>query len=303
MNELLTVPKSISATAKERIARDEAAYQAGIDRAREIVLEKKARFIFLAGPSCSGKTTTSQRLIDALEEKGLRVASFSTDDFFFNADRAPRNPDGSPNYDSPEHTDFDLIRHSLSLLEKGGVAQIPVFDFLTSSRTDRTTHLDSANYDVFILEGIHALNDRILSALSHREQSVCLYLNATCAVRAEGSDEALSPQEVRFCRRLIRDFKHRGADAAWTYKLWQNVIPMEKIILEPFIKNADLILKTDFLCEIPMEKSEVLAVLSALPEKNVFYPKAQQLAKKLIPFPALPASLCPARSVLKEFID
>lgn len=303
MNELLTVPQSISAKAKERIARDEAAYQAGIDRAREIVLEKKARFIFLAGPSCSGKTTTSQRLIDALKEVGMRVASFSTDDFFFNADRAPRNPDGSPNYDSPEHTDFDLIRRTLSLLEEGGVAQIPVFDFLTSSRTDKTTRLDAAAYDVFILEGIHALNDRILSALSHREKSVCLYLNATCAVRAEGSDEALSPQEVRFCRRLIRDFKHRGADAAWTYKLWQNVIPMEGIILEPFLKNADLILKTDFLCEIPMEKSEVLAVLSALPEKNAFYPEARYLAKKLSLFPALPASLCPENSVLKEFID
>lgn len=282
----------------------EAAYRAGIARATDHILEQKARFVFMAGPSCSGKSTTSRALQDALTEAGKRVFAFSTDDFFFDEDLAPKNEDGSPNYDAFEHTDSHYIRAVLERLWRNEDVILPLFDFLSGKRTTKTVPLKTKDYDVFVLEGIHALNDHILSALPPEAESVRLYLDVTRPVAPKQWPEAqLSAQEVRLCRRIIRDFKHRGADGEMTFTLWQHVIRMEKIILHPFIPNAHQILSSDLGYEVAVERDEVLAVLDGIRDESPFYKEALLLREKLMQFPSLPSHIVPEDSVLREFID
>ena len=284
------------------IAREEKQYWDDIEAAAELTVLKNARFIFLAGPSCSGKTTTSFGLLKALRRRGLRTFVFSTDDFFFDEAHADRFEDGTPDYDAFSHTDSDYIRRVLAGLARGEKVVLPTFDFLHGRRAEETLTVDPSKFDVTILEGIHALNDRVLDGLPPEEARVCLYLNTTCGVRMEGSKGGFAPEEVRLCRRIIRDYKHRGASAEWSFALWVHVLESEKEILTPFRRNAELILSTDFSYEPAVARKEVSGLLSAVAPDSRWYGTAQGLLKKYEPFPLLPEALVPENSVLQEFL-
>ncbi len=296
-------PKSAKITPLPLVEKEEAAYDGDIRSATEIILAKNVRFLFLAGPSCSGKTTTALRFEKALGEAGKKVLTFSTDDFFFHKDRAPKNKDGTPNYDAFEHTDSALIIKTLLKLQKGEKTVLPTFDFLKGERCDEGKKVSPEDYDVFLLEGIHALNDAILEKMPKDEPYLCFYLDVTKGVKSEGSSLSLSPEEIRFCRRLIRDFKHRGASADLTWKLWKNVLPAEKEILHPFRKNAIMTVSTNFSYEIPVEKGEVLPLLRDVEKNSSLYPEAQKILSVLDSFPTLSSKIVPEGSVLREFID
>ena len=296
-------PRDGVENAEEISRREEAAYREKIERAARMTIESGAKFVFLAGPSCSGKTTTSLSLAKSLEEKGLRAITFSTDDFFFNGDRAPKNEDGTPNYDAFEHTDSHYILSVLTRLHKNEAALLPVFDFATGCRSDKTVTILPEEHDVFILEGIHALNDAIVNGLPREAKKICFYLDVTCRVRMAGEENFLEPDEVRFCRRLIRDFKHRFADGDRTFSLWKNVLRSEKEILHPYRKNAAFVIETNFSYEIPVEKAEAIELLEKVSPDGGFFNNAEKIKEKLMPFPTLEEALVPKNSVLREFID
>jgi uridine kinase len=216
---------------------------------------------------------------------------------------APKNEDGTPNYDAFEHTDSALIIQTLNRFSRGEKAHLPSFDFMAGTRCDEALWIDPKDYDVFILEGIHALNDVILEGLPQRKKALCFYLNVESGVKAEGANEGLLPLEVRFCRRLIRDFKHRGASADRTWALWQNVIASEKEILHPFIRNAVQIISTDFCYEPAVEKEELSLLLKTVDERSPLFAEAKRILKILSDFPEWPQDLVPSDSVLREFID
>ncbi len=285
------------------VEKEEIAYHEQIKKAAELIREKNVRFVFLAGPSCSGKTTTSLSLVQALEKSGKRVLTFSTDDFFFDQEQAPKNQDGTPNYDAFEHTDSAMIAETLLLLSQGNVAQLPAFNFISGKRLEETLAVDPKDYDIFILEGIHALNDVILTSLPKKELSIGFYLDVTAVVGMEGTEHYLLPEEIRLCRRLIRDFKHRNASAERTYALWKNVRLAETEILIPFQKNAAMILNSNFSYEIPVIKRELTELLCQVAENCPFFQEAKRLLAVFSPFPTLPEALVPTGSVLKEFID
>lgn len=301
MTRIFPINAAISAEAV--VAADEERYHAQIGAAADRIAEENARFVFLAGPSCSGKTTTASLISQSLKEKGARVLSFSTDDFFFDQAKAPKNKDGTPNYDAFEHTDSKLILKTLNCFCRGEKAPLPSFDFVKGTRCNDAFWIDPKDFDVFILEGIHALNDVILEGLPKEEKALCFYLNVEKGVAPEGTEEGLSPLEVRFCRRLIRDFKHRGASADHTWALWQNVIAAEKEILHPFIKNAVQIISTDFCYEPAVEKAELTVLLNTVEETSPLFSEARRILRILSDFPEWEEDLVPANSVLREFID
>ena len=300
---MLIFPREHSFSPKLLIEQEEAFYHRQIHLAAEEAQKKKVRFLFLAGPSCSGKSTTAFSLGKALEEQGKRVLTFSTDDFFFDKERAPINPDGSPNYDAFSHTDSALIIETLNSLGRGDPTPLPGYDFLTGKRIFCTALVDPAQYDIFLLEGIHALNDVILQGMPKNEPYLCFYLDVTKSIRSEAGGGTFSPERIRFCRRLIRDFKHRGASPDLTEKLWRNVVDAEKEILHPFRKNASMLISSAFSYEIAVEKEEITALLKTVEAQSPLYPRAQRILKDLSFFPVLPKNLVPQGSVLKEFID
>ena len=287
--------------AEALVKREEEAYRALIRDAARMVLDKGCRFVFLAGPSCSGKTTTALRLEQELRAAGKNVLSFSTDDFFFDQEYAPKNKDGTPNYDAFEHTDSKEIIKSLSCLSRGEVTYLPKFDFVRGKRVNTAKRVFPGEYQIFLLEGIHALNDQILRHAP--EPYLCFYLDVTKGVESPENREVLTPVEIRFCRRLIRDFKHRNASADLTGRLWENVLAAEEELLRPFQKNAAMMISTNFTYEIPVEKEELVSILSGVTEDSLLFWEAKRLLSVLHTFPSLPAALVPEDSVLREFID
>ena len=193
------------------IREEEERYPDQIRHAVDLVIEKDVRFLFLAGPSCSGKSTTALEFEKALALRGKRLFTCSTDDFFFNKDRAPMRADGTPDYDAFSHTDSKSIIAAFQKMSRGEVTEIPEFDFLTGNRKESTRKVDPKNYDLFLLEGIHALNRVITEAMP--EKHLRFYLDVTEGVQNKAGGGTFSPERLRFCRRLIRDFKHRGASA------------------------------------------------------------------------------------------
>ncbi len=285
------------------VEKEEAFYKSDIEKAAKKIFESRVRFVFLAGPSCSGKTTTAQCLEKALSRMGKRVFAFSTDDFFFDKEKAPKNNDGTPNYDAFEHTDSKLIVETLFHIMEGNETTLPTFDFVLGKRISKGNVISPKEYDIFLLEGIHALNDAILEKMPDKEPFLCFYLDVTKGIGDENDPLALSPEEIRFCRRLIRDFKHRGASADLTWKLWQNVLLAEKEILHPFRKNAAMTISTNFSYEIPVEKGEILPLLSGVKKESALYPEAKRILSILAHFPTFSSEIVPKDSVLREFID
>lgn len=299
---MLIFPKVDSIDVKALIESEEKAYRDQIELAARSILEKKARFVFLAGPSCSGKSTTARCLVRSLEQNGKRVLAFSTDDFFKDKEFAPKNADGTPNYETFEHADPPLIIETLCSLSRGCKTPLPCYDFISGKRNLFGKLIDPADYDVFLLEGIHALNDTLLCGMPEEEEYLCFYLDVTESVQGENGGEFF-PERIRFCRRLIRDFKHRGASPDLTETLWKYVIRAEKEILHPFRKNAFSVISTSFSYEIAVEKAEVTELLSTVTETSPLYPRAQRILTDLEYFPSLPEALVPEGSVLKEFLD
>ncbi len=294
-------PKTGIIFPEEVITLEENRYKEQIKICSEEILLRNTLFVFLAGPSCSGKTTTALCLEKALKEKGKRVFSCSTDDFFFEQSRAPLNEDGTPNYDAFCHTDSDLIISVLHSFKKGEKTRIPSFDFVLGDRCGYK-EIDPKNYDIFLLEGIHALNDKIFSCVEEAS-SLGIYLDVTKAISNEGKEKYLLPEDVRFCRRLIRDYKHRNASVDLTWRLWKNVRRAESEILHPFKKNAFQIISTSFSYEIPVEKAEVIPLLESVTKEHSLFPEATRLLSVLREFPSLSEKLVPTDSVLREFID
>ncbi len=300
---MLIFPRVESINVKDYIDAEEKAYRDQIELAAKSILDKKVRFVFLAGPSCSGKSTTAHRLVKALEQNGKRVFAFSTDDFFRDKKYAPKNPDGSPNYETFEHTDPPLIIETLCSLSRGNKTPIPCYNFISGRRNLCGQLISPTDYDVFLLEGIHALNDTILRGMPKEEPYLCFYLDVTESVQSEEGGNSFSPERIRFCRRLIRDFKHRGASPDLTETLWKHVIDAEKEILHPFRKNAFAVISSSFSYEIAVEKEEVAELLSTVTEASPLYPRARRILEDLEYFPTLPEALVPQGSVLKEFLD
>ncbi len=300
---MLIFPKENSFSPTELIQSEEQAYQNQIRLAVQSILDRKTRFVFLAGPSCSGKSTTAYRIGNALERAGKRVLAFSTDDFFFDKERATLNPDGTPNYDAFSHTDSALIIETLRSLSKSTPTPMPGYNFLTGKRILCRQMVSPSDYDVFLLEGIHALNDVILAGMPENEPYLCFYLDVTKSVRSEAGGGVFSPERIRFCRRLIRDYKHRGASADLTEKLWRNVVEKEKEILHPFRKNAFSLISSSLSYEIAVEKEEIVTLLKSVTPDSPLFPRAQRILEDLQYFPTLSEQLVPQGSVLKEFID
>ncbi len=300
--EYSVFPKRDHASLLRLVNQEEKQYRDQVTAAADLVLERRAHFVFLAGPSCSGKTTTSQALVDALSRHGKRVATISTDDFFFDQDLAPKNPDGTPNYDAVEHTDLASLTGCLQGLDRGEQVSFPSFDFVSGKRKEHAVTLNGEDFDIFIVEGIHALNDLLLSPLSSLS-SVSFYLDVTKGVSLEENRVSFLPEDIRFLRRLIRDFKHRNADAPRTFSLWSNVLEAEKEILHPYKRNADCILGTDFSYELAVVKKEAVYLLEQVKEDSPFSEKAKKLNLALSHFPSLSEQVVPTDSVLREFID
>lgn len=280
----------------------EADYQTNIESiAAEIAAENPAcRLVMIAGPSSSGKTTTAHMLKKALEKAGVGCESVSLDDFYLGADIAPLLPNGERDYEALEALDVPEIQKCLYELVKNNRCDMPVFDFEHHVPFPYRRHVELKDREVAVVEGIHALNPKLISLLPeyrvHR-----IYISVKQGVYSNEGN-ILGPNDVRLVRRLVRDYHFRGTEPQTTLSMWPNVMRGEYQYIKPFRKDANTTINSFHDYELNVLAKPALQLLSTVPPESPEYPTAVRLKKALSYFEPLSPEFVPESSMIREFI-
>ena len=254
----------------------------------------------LAGPSSSGKTTTAKKLCRELEKLGVVSHTISLDDFYLNNCDAPRFPDGTPDFETVDALDKAFFQKTMSDLIKNGEAYMPEFDFKSGTRKKQLNRLVVGKNDVVIVEGLHALNPVITDHLP-ADRLLKIYISISSRIYS-GRDIVLNKRNMRFIRRVVRDYKFRGNSVETTFKMWITVRYGEDQYLFPYKDNADIKINTIHLYETCVFKDIAIELLKELPKESEFYKESQRLIRSLMKFPALDTKQVPENSLLREFL-
>ena len=286
----------------EFISECEAKYNNKIRRIAQNIGESGvSEIVMIAGPSSAGKTTTAKKLRKALSENGINSFTVSLDDFYLDNKDAPRFPDGTPDFETVYCLDIKCFQEKMRELLENGEADLPEFDFVKGERKKEYNHLKISPKDVIIVEGLHALNPIITDNLPN-DRLLKIYINVSSRIYDSKGDIVLNKRNMRFIRRLVRDFKFRGSSVEKTYKLWVSVCYGEDTYLFPYKDNADIKINTIHLYETCVLRENAISLLSELSKDSEFYKDSQRLIRNLQKFPVINSSEVPQDSLLREFI-
>ncbi|MBQ3136411.1 MAG: nucleoside kinase [Clostridia bacterium] len=302
MNKLTV--DNINLLAKEApekiISESESRYKDIIETTAEKICSKEGRtLVMVAGPSSSGKTTTSKLLKTAIEAMGRKAKMISLDDFYRSQGEIYFFEDGTVDYETVKALDVDYIGECLHSLMNEGRCKLPRFSFKTKKREYYVETV--ADYDdIIIVEGLHALNPIITDQLEN-EQMVKIYVSVSSRI-FDGDDVFMSKRDIRLVRRMIRDFHHRDSSPENTFYLWNGVRMGEDRYLFPFEDRADIKIDSIHPYEVCAFKDVALKVLDRMDKKSVYYPAAKVLKEKILKFVSIGENSVPEGSLLNEFI-
>lgn len=258
------------------------------------------KLIMMSGPSSSGKTTTANMLVSRVKSSGANAVCLSLDDFFKGEGLAPLLPNGKYDYESVYALDIDLMKHCLTeLLEKGGT-MMPRFDFAAKGPAPERYPLHIGDNDVIIVEGIHALNPIITDCLPS-EKMVKIYISVKQGIK-EGDETVISAHQIRFLRRLVRDYQFRSSPPERTFEMWPQVLRGEKLYISAYKRQATVTINSIHIYEVNAIADKAIEILSSLPESSPFYAEAQEYIRRLALFENLDEGLIPENSLIREFI-
>ena len=251
------------------------------------------KLVMLAGPSASGKTTTAQKIAEALQQSGAMAYRVSLDDFYLERGTLPLLPDGTPDIESVRALDLPLLRETLRALMETGRADIPHFSFREGRRT-RYDPLVLGDDDMIVLEGLHALNPEITQVCP---ECTKVYVNVSSRIYDEKRGIVLNKRALRLARRILRDSQFRGTSAEGTLAMWPGVTDGEDRYLAPCKPFADVLVNSIHLYEPCVFAARVLPLLEGTADEQ-----GRRLAKALRRFAPLPEIQVPADSLLREFL-
>ncbi|MBQ8503652.1 MAG: hypothetical protein IJ491_05170 [Clostridia bacterium] len=302
MNKLTveSINKKLIDNPKSFIEECETAYGEKISSiARDVSGKPGRELVMLAGPSSSGKTTTAKMLKYAIEGFGRKAKVVSLDDFYCDQNLIYTFEDGTTDYETVKALDTKLISECLSSLMENGSAQMPHFSFQTKKREGFEEMLCDSD-EIIIVEGLHALNPVITDPLE-KESMKKLYVSVSSRIYDE--DKVLfSKRDLRFIRRLIRDYHFRSSEVDFTFYLWKGVRMGEDRYLFPFSGRADERIDSIHPYEPSLFKKEAEKLLDLVGEESVYYCTAVSLKEKLNLFHGIDEKQIPADSLLREFI-
>lgn len=266
-----------------------------------IVTEDGREIVMLAGPSSAGKTTTARKLKEGLSKKGVKTYVLSLDDFYLDREDIPYLPDGTQDYETVDALDLVQLENDLNALIRGETVKTPVFDFTKGKRSDTEyNEITLGDEDVVIIEGLHALNPVITEKVHGKLLKV--YINVSTRIYDENGNVLLNKRNLRFLRRMIRDYKYRASSVENTCKLWKNVTAGEDKYLFPFRDNADIKADTIHLYESCVIKHQALPLLSGSEVSDEFKSEIEKLKKALEQFNDINENTVPKNSLLREFL-
>ena len=280
----------------------EANYNSQLAKTADIIFNKKGKvkIVLLAGPSSSGKTTTARKLEVYLKARGFKTHSISTDDYFLNRIDTPKKPNGDYDFESLRAVDTDLFNKHLIKLLAGEKVLIPEYNFVLGEREYKGRTLQMGENDIIIIEGLHALNPELTMAIDD-DSKFKIYISPLTQLNIDNHNR-IHTSDTRRLRRIIRDNKYRGWNAADTLRNWKNLLEGEEKYVFPYQNKADIIINSALIYELGVLKTYAEPLLFSVNEDDEVYPEAIRLINFLRNFLPIPSDDVPKESVLREFI-
>ncbi|MBR6322605.1 MAG: nucleoside kinase [Lachnospiraceae bacterium] len=266
----------------------------------EMIAASGKRIVLVAGPSSSGKTTFSHRLAVQLRSLGLNPHPIACDNYFLDRDKYPLDENGNADYEAISCIDIELLNRNFTDLLAGKTVELPSFNFLSGKQEFKGDMMKLEKGDVIILEGIHCLNDSLTYALPY-EQKFRIYISALTQLNIDEHNR-IANTDVRLLRRIVRDARTRGTSATATIKRWDSVRHGEENNIFPWQENADVIVNSALIYELPVLKSYAEPLLFGVAEDTPEYIEAKRLLKFLDYFLPVPTEEIPRNSIVREFI-
>ena len=266
----------------------------------EEVEAMKAKYIMIAGPSSSGKTTTAKKISFILKANGYEPLMVSTDDYFVNRVDNPKDANGDYNFECLEAMDVELLNKHLQDLKDGKEVQIPTFDFISGTRSFERKPVKLGENGIIILEGLHCVNDKLTSEID-ANLKYKLYISPFMPLNIDRHNY-ISTTDLRMLRRMIRDNRQRGANVTDTIAYWQNVRKGEGQYIFPYVNQANKVINTSLVYELGVLKVYAEPLLYSVPLSSPYYDEARRLINFLKNFFTIPSEYVSSDSILREFI-
>ncbi len=270
------------------------------DIAEKIYNQKNVRFVMIAGPSSSGKTSFANRLSIQMKTYGLKPHPISLDNYFVNRELTPLNEDGSYNFECLEALDVEQFNKDMIDLLNGKTVEIPTFNFITGKREMNGDMIKLEDGDVLVIEGIHGLNEKMSYALP-AESKFKIYISALTTLSVDFHNR-IPTTDGRLLRRIVRDARTRGATAKHTIAMWDSVRRGEELNIFPFQESADEMFNSAQIYELAVLKQYAEPLLFAIKPGEPEYFEAKRLLKFLDYFVAVDAQTLPKNSLTREFV-
>lgn len=268
--------------------------------AAQIAKDHNKKFIMIAGPSSSGKTSFANRLSIQLLSKGLKPHAVSLDDYYADREFCPRNPDGSFDFECLEALDVEQFNIDMTKLLAGEKVNMPFFNFKTGKREYRNKILQLGEEDILVIEGIHGLNDKLSYTLP-AESKFKIYISALTQLSID-EHNPLSTTDGRLLRRIVRDARTRGTSAQETFRMWPSVRRGEELYIFPFQESADVMFNSALVYELAVLKVYAEPLLFQIPRDSEEYYEAKRLLKFLDYFLPMPVEGISKNSLMREFV-
>ena len=258
------------------------------------------KFVMIAGPSSSGKTTFSHRLSIQLMANGYKPHPIAVDNYFVERENTPVDENGDYNFEDLHAIDVELFNKHMNMLLSGERVDMPVFNFKIGKKEYGTQFLQLGKDDILVIEGIHCLNDELSYALPV-ESKFKIYISALTQLNVDEHNR-VSTTDGRLIRRMVRDHRTRGASAKRTLEMWDSVRRGEEKNIFPFQEQADIMFNSSLAYEISVLKPYVEPLLFSIKEEAPEYQEAKRLLKFLEYFLPCGTEYIPVNSIMREFV-
>ena len=268
--------------------------------AQDIVDKGGRKFIMIAGPSSSGKTSFSYRLSIQLHALGLRPHPIALDNYFKNREDTPKDENGDYDFECLEAIDVEQFNKDMLALLSGETVELPTFNFKTGSREYRGDYRRLNENDVLVIEGIHGLNEKMSYALP-ADSKYKIYISALTALNVDEHNR-IATTDVRLLRRMVRDNRTRGTGASGTLGMWHSVRRGEEKYIFPYQESADAVFNSALIYELAVLKLYAEPLLFGITKEDPQFYEAKRLLKFLDYFLGMTSEGLPNNSLIREFV-